>query len=127
MTEEIPVPEGLTLVGSMTRSGWRGEPETEIILDAALSAEDVREAYRQQMTAVGWFERQRPGPRGGFSPGPRRGRLMLCKSERGPSLMVTADDRPGEPTAVRANRGPLTAATRPAFLTDTTGRNSTET
>ena len=60
------MPEGLTLVGSMTRSGWRGEPETEIILDAALPAEDVREAYRQQMTAAGWFERERPGPRGGF-------------------------------------------------------------
>ena len=101
MTEEIPVPEGLTLVGSMTRSGWRGEPETEIILDAALSAEDVREAYRQQMTAAGWFERERPGPRGGFSPSSRGGRLMLCKSERGPSLMVTTNDRQGEPTAVR--------------------------
>lgn len=101
MLEEIPVPEGLTLVGSMVRSGWRGGLETEMVLDAAVSAESVREAYRQRMTAAGWFERERPGPRGGFGSGPRRGRLVLCKSERGPSLMVTADDRQGEPTAVR--------------------------
>lgn len=99
--EEIPVPEGLTLVGSMIRRGWRGEPETEVILDAAMPAESVREAYRQQMTAAGWFEREWPGLRGGFGGGPRRGRLVLCKSERGPSLMVTANDRPGQPTAVR--------------------------
>jgi len=130
---QVPIPEGFVLVGS-ARFASRGRRRgVEIVLDTALSASRVRDAYRELLSNGGWEEEYLDGPGGGgFARGPR-GFLMslgrtLGRSRRGApvdlpglstvfrddrrqALIVSAEERKGAPTDVRlrliTGRGPL--------------------
>jgi hypothetical protein len=56
MPVEIPIPDNFAMVGSLVRSepDPHGEPTVEVVLDARMPAEQVRDAYRAQMSAAGW-------------------------------------------------------------------------
>ena len=118
---EVPIPEGLTLVGSAALA-QRGRRMLEIVLDAGMPAARVRDAYRAVLSADGWEEDHRTSG-GGFARGPR-GTLIsfvrtMRRSARGAAvdvpglstifrhdtrrqmLIVSAEERRGEPTDVR--------------------------
>lgn len=99
---EVPVPEGLTVVGGMVRSeAWRGEPETQVVLDAPVGAEEVLGAYRELLGPRGWTEQVWPHEEGGFAFRPLLERAVFCRSRRGPALIVGAHARDGAPTDVK--------------------------
>ena len=58
---EIPVPEGLVLLGGVRRvSPWRGGPEAEVVLEAEAEPEDVYDAFREHLAGTEWSEKRRP-------------------------------------------------------------------
>ena len=90
---EIPVPEGLVLLGGLRRrSPWQGEPDAEVILEAGVEPEGVYDAFREHLAGSEWSERRWPlVERGGFVSTGSGGRsLTLCLSPRGPALFVSA-------------------------------------
>ncbi len=108
MPVEIPIPEGFSVVGSLARSepDPHDEPTVEVVLDARMPAREVRHAYREQMSAAGWSEPERQGPKGGgFGFRPVGTTALFCRSERGPALFLSAhEENPGDrdaPTNVR--------------------------
>ena len=108
LSTQLPVPEGMTVVGGIVRSGLRhGEPETEVVIDAPVSAEAVVETYRRVMRSEewagrGWTEQVwDPDREGGFASRPVIERATFCRSRRGPALIVGAHDREDAPTDVR--------------------------
>jgi len=131
----LPIPDGSTVVGSVTRSLSRGHRSVEVLLDAAPSAGQVREDYRRQLQAAKWREEDNLPGRGGFNP---RGMPLLFRAAyrfprlrralqmdrkdfpapfrlgaSGPRLMVMAQDRPDAPTDVRLH---LTLGRRDLWL-----------
>jgi hypothetical protein len=57
---EIPVPEGLVLLGGVRRvSPWRGGPEAEVVLEAEAEPEDVYDAFREHLAGSEWSEKRR--------------------------------------------------------------------
>ncbi len=95
MPVEIPMPEGFSVVGSLVRSepDPHGDPTVEVVLDARMPAEQARDAYREQMSAAGWSEPERRGPRGGgFGFRPVGATALLCRSDRGPALFLSAHE-----------------------------------
>ena len=87
---EIPVPEGLVLLGGLRRrSPWHGEPDAEVILEAGVEPEGVYDAFREHLAGSEWSERRWPlVERGGFVSTGSGGRsLTLCLSPRGPALL----------------------------------------
>jgi hypothetical protein len=107
MPVEIPIPEGLSVVGSLVRSEHdpHDDPATEIVLDAAMPAERVRDLFRERMSESGWSERERRGYGGGFGFAPVGTTALFCRGERGPSLFLSAHDSAADegdvPTDVR--------------------------
>lgn len=127
MPAEVPIPNGTTVVGGVAQDLPRGVRTAEIVLDAALPAEDFREVYRRLLLAGGWREDERSSGSRGFVPRglPRffhyaasrssrlrrrfRGRVPglpelldhFLLGERGPRLLVTVQDRRNAPTDVR--------------------------
>lgn len=99
---EVPIPDGATIVGSQPH-GYGPRDEVEVVLDAGMTAEQVREAYRTLMTAAGWSESDRHrGPMGsGFVSEAPPDVLLFCKTDRGPALFVRARERKDAPTDVR--------------------------
>ena len=120
---QVPIPEGFVLVGSAQFASRGDRRVVEIVLDTALSASRVREAYRDLLSDAGWEEENLDGPGGGgFARGPR-GFLMslgrtLVSSRRGApvdlpglstifrdarrqTLIVSAEERKRAPTDVR--------------------------
>lgn len=98
---EIPVPEGMVLLGGLRRvSPWRGEPEAQVVLEAEAGPEGVYEAFRGHLAGSGWGEKRwPPAERGGFvSAGPVPRFLTFCLSPRGPALSVAAYRRGGTGT-----------------------------
>jgi len=118
---EVPIPGGLTLVGSATLA-QRGRRVLEVVLDAEMSAARVRDSYRNLLSADGWEEDHRTSG-GGFARGPR-GALVsfvrnMRRSTRGAAvdlrglstvfrrdgrrqlLIVSAEERKGASTDVR--------------------------
>jgi hypothetical protein len=63
MPVEIPLPDGLDVVGSLLREERNpyDDPSVEIVLDASIPAEQVLSAYRERMSAAGWSEPERRG------------------------------------------------------------------
>ena len=118
---EAPIPEGLTLVGSAILA-QRGRHMLEVVLDAGMPAARVRDAYRAVLSADGWEEDHRTSG-GGFARGPRGALISFVRnmrrSARGAAvdlpglstifrrdarrqmLIVSAEERRGEPTDVR--------------------------
>ena len=108
MPVEIPIPERFAVVGSLVRSETdpHDDPTVEVVLDARMPAEHVRDAYREQMSAAGWNEPERRGRRGGgFDFRPVGTTALFCRSERGPALFLSAHEEPSgdryAPTDVR--------------------------
>src|ERR687894_619431 len=68
----VPLPEGFVLVGSAQFASRGARRVVEIVLDTALSASGVRDAYRNLLSGGGW-EEEKPGVPGGgrFPRGPR--------------------------------------------------------
>lgn len=105
LSGEIPVPEGLTVVGGVVR--YRAGREMVVVLLASeMDPERVREVYRALMRSAGWFEPNRSRWFGGFLyHAPSGVSAVFCRSRRGPALTVHAyanpDGRPGERTEVR--------------------------
>ena len=122
-TFELPIPDGLVLVGSAVLKEPRGRRLTEIVLDTELSADRVRVAYRNLLSAAGWNEDRRTTAPGGFARGPRGFLISLSRAVRRSSrgvaadvpglstlfrrdapremLLVSAEERRGAPTDVR--------------------------
>ena len=93
---EIPVPEGMVLLGGVRWEGpWRGGPEAEVILEAGAEPGGVYDAFRERLAGSEWSERRPNFPeRGGFvHAGPGTRPLTFCLSERGPALSVSAHRR----------------------------------
>jgi len=93
---DIPVPEGMLLLGGLRRVGpYRSEPDAQVILEAHAEPEDVYDAFREHLAGSEWTEKRPILPeRGGFvhaDPGMRP--LTFCLSERGPALTVSAHRR----------------------------------
>ncbi len=99
---EIPVPEGMVLLGGLLHrvSPWRDELEAQVVLEAEVGPEGVYEAFRGHLAGSGWVEKRWPSAeRGGFvSDGPVPRFLVFCLSPRGPALTVGAYRRGGAGT-----------------------------
>lgn len=90
---EIPVPEGMVLLGGLRRvSPWRGDTDAQVILEAGAEPEGVYSAFREHLAGSEWSEKRRPLlERGGFvSTGSGTRLLTFCLSPRGPALSVSA-------------------------------------
>jgi hypothetical protein len=102
---EIPVPEGMILLGSLRRlSPWQGELDAQVILEAEAEPEGVYNAFREHLAGSEWSEKRWPhSERGGFVSSGSGGRsLIFCLSPRGPALFVNAyRRREAETTEVR--------------------------
>lgn len=137
MPEEVPfhmpIPEGFVLVGSAQFASRGNRRVVEIVLDTALSASRVREAYQDLLSEGGWEEENLNGPGGGgFARGPggflmslgrtlgrsRRGAPVdlaglstIFRDARRQTLIVSAEEHRRAPTDVRirliTGRGPL--------------------
>jgi len=98
---EIPVPEGMVLLGGLRRvRPWGGETDSQVILEAEVEPEGVYAAFREHLARSEWSEKRWPLlERGGFvSTGSRMRSLTFCLSPRGPSLSVSAYRRRGAGT-----------------------------
>ncbi len=98
---EIPVPEGMVLLGGLRRvSPWRGDTDAQVILEAEAEPGGVYAAFREHLAGSEWGEK-RPflAERGGFVHTDSRMRpLTFCLSPRGPALFVSAHRRRGART-----------------------------
>jgi len=98
---DIPVPEGMVLLGGLRRVGpYRGEPDAQVILEADAEPGGVCAAFREHLADSQWSEK-RPflAERGGFvhtDSGMRP--LTFCLSARGPALSIGAHRRRGTGT-----------------------------
>ncbi len=95
---EIPVPEGMVLLGGLRRvRPWWGETDAQVILEAEAGPEGVYDAFREHLAGSEWNEKRWPLlERGGFvSSGSEMRPLTFCLSPRGPSLSVSAYRRRG--------------------------------
>jgi hypothetical protein len=93
---DIPVPEGMLLLGGLRRvDPYRREPDAQVILEAQAEPEAVYDAFREHLAGSEWSEKRPILPeRGGFvhaDPGMRS--LTFCLSDRGPALSVSAHRR----------------------------------
>jgi hypothetical protein len=90
---DIPVPEGLILLGGLRRRNpWQREPDAQVILEAEAEPGGVYAAFREHLAGSEWSEKQWPPvERGGFvSTSSRMRPLTFCISPRGPALSVSA-------------------------------------
>src|SRR5262249_1675782 len=95
--DELPLPEGVRVVGSLVRGRWR----TEVVLDAEGPAEHVRASFRKALKAAGRRRRRFPPP-ATFEKGFQANDfLAFYRSPRGTDLSLTVRQRPGTPTDVR--------------------------
>ena len=98
---EIPVPEGMVLLGGLRRvRPWWGETDMQVILETEAGPEGVYDAFREHLAGSEWSEKRWPlRERGGFvSSGSGMRSLIFCLSPRGPSLSVSAYRRRGAGT-----------------------------
>ena len=105
MSFEIPMPEGISLVGSLNRQSRRRGRELEVVLDSASEVEEAREAFQEVLAEAGWEKRENEWLEGGFEMGPPSMPELYCKGERGPALFLTTNevilDGEDSPTDVR--------------------------
>lgn len=90
--DEVPMPSGARLLGSLLRSR-RGRPVyLEAVFDAPGDPATVVDSYQKELQSRGWdLVDGLPGPmQGGFMPGPSGDGLMLRRGGQGPLLIVAA-------------------------------------
>lgn len=92
MTFEIPMPEAVSLVGSLERQSRRRGQEIEVVLDSALDPGEAREAFGSALEEAGWEKRENAWREGGFEIGPFVIPDLFCKGERGPALHLTTNE-----------------------------------
>lgn len=101
LSVEIPLPEGSRVLGSLIRS----QENIEIVLDSALSPNEVTQFYKDRMTAGGWNELENMRPtHGGFvhSGFPTfLNHAVYCKGNQGPAFAVDAHEGKNARTNVR--------------------------
>jgi len=90
---QIPVPEGMLLLGGLRRvDPYRSEPDAQVILEAEAEPEGVYHAFREHLASSERSEK-RPSllQRGRFvHTGAGMRPLTFCLSARGPALSVSA-------------------------------------
>jgi hypothetical protein len=98
---EIPLPEGSRLLGSLVRS----QENIDIVLDCALSPDEVLQFYKERMAAGGWNELETMRPHhGGFvhSGFPMLwNHVVFCRGTQGPAFSVDAQAGKNARTDVR--------------------------
>jgi hypothetical protein len=103
LSENIPIPDGTEIIGSLVRSDGKYN-QVQIILDSPRDPDEVIEFYRSNLSKAGWNESKVFYPEsGGFSSAPSMSEsATFCRYERkGPSLTVSAYASDGEkPTDV---------------------------
>lgn len=92
---DLPVPEGAHIIGSLRRE----RNHLEVTFDAPQPVEAVKEFYRRQLTAAGWYEQEPEYGMGGFVQ--MQGRVMFCQGRRGPGLSIMAHEAQSGVTPVR--------------------------
>jgi hypothetical protein len=95
--DEVPLPEGVRVVGSLLRGTW----EAEVVLDADRPAGQVFASFRKGLKAAGWRRPRFPRPvifNHGFQ---ATDILAYYRSRRGTALNLATRGQPGGPTDVR--------------------------
>jgi hypothetical protein len=95
--DELPLPHGIRVVGTLVRGSW----DAEVVLDAAVPAERALAALRRCLKAAGWRRRRFPQPavfRHGFQ---ATDCTAYYRSPRGTALHLLIRGRPSRPTDVR--------------------------
>ena len=95
---DIPLPDDARIVGSLTRGG----EETEIVLDAGQTVDQIFDFYRGEFAARDWVAFDYP-TEGGFVPGIGRTGLTFCSEADNAALWVGAFEVVDGPTDVRLN------------------------
>jgi hypothetical protein len=92
LADEVPLPSGARLVGSMV-IGYQGLlADLQVVLDATGNPTEVVDAFERELRERGWgpFEGQPGLMHGGFLPGPIGEARMLQRGGQGPVLRVSA-------------------------------------
>jgi hypothetical protein len=92
LADEVPLPSGARLVGSMLTSHQGRLADLQVVLDATGNPAEALRAYEQELRDRGWepFE-DLPGPmHGGFVPGRASDSRILRRGGQGPVLWVAA-------------------------------------
>ena len=96
---EIPVPDGFVLVGSAQLASRGNRRVVEVVLDSALPASRVRDAYRELLSDGGWEEENLNGAGGGgfaaCENGKHAGSSWPCRGCDKPSAQETAGRQSG--------------------------------
>jgi hypothetical protein len=91
---EVPIPEGSRILGSLLRS----KENIDIVLDCALSPDEVVQFYKERLAAAGWNELETMRPlHGGFVTTRAFGfqhHAVFCLGSQGTSFSVNA--QPGK-------------------------------
>lgn len=98
---EVPIPEGSRILGSLLRS----KENIDIVLDCALTPDEVVQFYKERLVAAGWNEPEtmRP-PHGGFVHSGMRmllNHIIFCRGMQGPAFTVNASEGKNSRTNVR--------------------------
>lgn len=97
----IPMPEGSRILGSLIRS----QENIDVVLDCALSPDEVVQFYKERMAGGGWNELESMRPHlGGFvhSGVPMlRNHIVFCRDPQGPAFSVDAHEGKNARTDVR--------------------------
>ncbi len=96
---EMPLPDGAQVIGSLVR----GEEETEIILDAPQSPDEVVSFYKERLTTGGWEMPEAAGQPSGFVSSGVESGASFCQEEADVALWVYASESERDMTDVRLN------------------------
>jgi hypothetical protein len=98
---EVPIPAGSRILGSLLRS----KENIDIVLDCALSPDEVVQFYKERLAAAGWNELETMRPHhGGFvhSGMPMLlNHIVFCGGTQGPAFTVNASEGKNSRTNVR--------------------------
>ena len=98
---EVPMPEGSRILGSLMRS----QENIDIVLDCALSPDEVIQFYKERLATTGWNELETTRPmHGGFvhSGFPRlQNHMVFCRGSQGPAFSVDASEGKNSRTDIR--------------------------
>ena len=92
LANEVPLPSGARLVGSMVIGHQGLLADLQVVLDATGTPTEVVNAFERELRERGWdpFEGHPGLMHGGFQPGPAGEARMLQRGGQGPVLRVSA-------------------------------------